>query len=144
MSIFHLYGLDFYTIVLLFTYIAFLPSFGNLFVLTDHLPTYVSMQGAKIYFNQPNVKTAIHAPQVEWAEASPRVIYNTSTGLSKEETEGKWTSLTVLPGVIERSKRTIIGHSGLGFDLLRNGTLLSIQNMSKYLAYKSPPFLFTT
>jgi carboxypeptidase D len=39
-------------------------------------------------------------------------------------------ALSVLPSVIERSKRTIIAHGNLDFILLANGTLMTIQNMT--------------
>ncbi|KAI0385437.1 Alpha/Beta hydrolase protein [Hypomontagnella monticulosa] len=87
-------------------------------------------QGADVYFDRPDVKRAINAPQVPWAEASPKPTYNTSNGLSVEYNTGIFTSQTVLPSVIDRSKRTVIGHSNLGYILLRAGTLLTIQNMT--------------
>lgn len=87
-------------------------------------------QGANVYFDRPDVKKAINAPQVPWAEASPKPTYNTSNGLSVEFNTGIFSSETVLPSVIDRSKRTVIGHSNLGYILLRAGTLLTIQNMT--------------
>jgi carboxypeptidase D len=42
----------------------------------------------------------------------------------------EFTGLTVLSRVIERSARTVIGHGGLDYILLQNGTLLTIQNMT--------------
>lgn len=86
--------------------------------------------GARIYFNRSDVKGAINAPQVPWSEASPKTIYNTSTGLSENLNNNQYPGLTILPSVIERSKRTLIGHSGLGYILLQNGSLLTIQNMT--------------
>jgi carboxypeptidase D len=87
------------------------------------------------------VKSAINAPQIPWSEASPRTIYNTSSGLSTNWDENKFTGLTVLPSVIERSKRTVVGHAGLDFILLRNGTLMTIQNMtwSGVQGFQAPP-----
>src|SRR6202012_1921963 len=38
--------------------------------------------------------------------------------------------LSVLPSVIERSKRTIISHAIMDFILISNGTLMTIQNMT--------------
>ena len=85
---------------------------------------------ASVYFNRTDVQDAIHAPHTDWAEASPLSIYNTSSGVSLEYNAGIFSSMTVLPGVIERSKRTLIGHGGLDYILMRNGTLLSIQNLT--------------
>lgn len=90
-----------------------------------YLPT-----GAKAYFDRADVKRAINAPQIPWAEASPKKMYNTTTGLSFERENNGFTGLTVLPSVIDRTKRTVIGHAGLDFILLANGTLLTIQNMT--------------
>lgn len=87
-------------------------------------------EGATVYFDRPEVKAAINAPQISWAEASPRKVYNTSTGISENWSKNEFTGLTVLPGVIERSERTVIGHGGLDYILLTNGTLLTIQNMT--------------
>ena len=87
-------------------------------------------QDAKVYFDRPEVKKAINAPQVPWAEASPKQIYQTASGLSANYTNNQFSGLTVLPSVIENSKRTLIGHGGLDYILLRNGTLLTIQNMT--------------
>jgi carboxypeptidase D len=86
--------------------------------------------GASIYFDSPAVKRAINAPQIPWSSASPRKIYNTTLGLSTNDSNGEFTGLKVLPRVIEKSKRTLIGHSELGYILLKAGTLLTIQNMT--------------
>ena len=50
--------------------------------------------------------------------------------MSANYTNNQFSGLTVLQSVIEKSKRTLIGHGGLDFILLRNGTLLTIQNMT--------------
>jgi carboxypeptidase D len=87
--------------------------------------------GGEIYFNRPDVKKAINAPvNTHWHECSEINVFNTSTGLSTDANNGFYSSITVLPGVIERSKRTIIAHGDLDMVLIGNGTLLSIQNMT--------------
>lgn len=58
------------------------------------------------------------------------MLYNTSNGLSDEYNALNFTGAEILPRVIDRSRRTLIGHSNLGFILLRAGTLLAIQNMT--------------
>jgi len=61
--------------------------------------------GADIYFNRSDVQAAINAPVgFGWSECAPNEVFvnNTDTSLPS--------GLSVLPGVIERSKRTIIGH----------------------------------
>jgi carboxypeptidase D len=82
----------------------------------DYLP-----DGAEIYFNRTDVQRAINAPIQEWAECS-NIALDQDTSLPS--------SLSVLPSVIDRSKRTIIAHGQLDYVLLHNGTLLSIQNMT--------------
>lgn len=77
--------------------------------------------GATIYFNRTDVQTAINAPIEEWNECSGGVLTR-DTSLPS--------GLSVLPSVIERSKRTIIAHGQLDMILLGNGTLLMIQNMT--------------
>jgi carboxypeptidase D len=77
--------------------------------------------GAQIYFNRTDVQKAINAPIGPWTECRD-VALQTDTSLPS--------SLTILPSVIERSKRTIIAHGNLDFILLKEGSLLTIQNMT--------------
>ena len=66
--------------------------------------------GGQIYFNRDDVKKAINAPvDTHWFECADVNVYNTSNGLSYDANHGLYSSKTVLPGVIERSKRTVIG-----------------------------------
>ena len=90
-----------------------------------------SPTGATIYFNRPAVKKAINAPANHtWMECAAKNVYNTSSGNSYETTHGLYSGLTVLPGVIERTNNTIIGHGNLDMILIKNGTLMTIQNMT--------------
>jgi carboxypeptidase D len=82
----------------------------------DYVPT-----GANIYFNRTDVQKAINAPLISWKECSDGVLDVDTSPPS---------ALSVLPSVIERSKRTIISHGSLDFILLANGTLMTIQNMT--------------
>jgi carboxypeptidase D len=77
--------------------------------------------GAQIYFNRSEVQKAINAPIQPWQECSD-VALQEDTSLPS--------GLTILPSVIERSKRTIIAHGNLDFILLKEGSLLTIQNMT--------------
>jgi len=77
--------------------------------------------GAKIYFNRTDVQKAINAPLGPWTECGD-VALEKDTSLPS--------GLTVLPSVIERSKRTIIAHGNLDYILLKEGSLLTIQNMT--------------
>ncbi|TKY87297.1 hypothetical protein EX895_003974 [Sporisorium graminicola] len=92
----------------------------------DYLPA-----GASIYFNRTDVKKAINAPvNTSWTDCSVGPVFNTKSGLDQGAQDGHLSSTTVLPGVIDRVERTIIGHGLLDMVLLLNGTLLSIQNMT--------------
>ena len=77
--------------------------------------------GAQIYFNRTDVQKAINAPMVPWEECSNGVLTTDTSPPS---------ALSVLPSVIERTERTIIGHGLLDFILIYNGTLLAVQNMT--------------
>jgi carboxypeptidase D len=79
-------------------------------------------EGARIYFDREDVKKAINAPAQTWAECSDIPLQFSD--------KSEPSSYSVLPRVIEKSKRTIISHGTLDFILLGNGTLLSIQNMT--------------
>lgn len=79
--------------------------------------------GATIYFNRTDVQKAINAPLMEWEECAGPVFVNNTDNSPPS-------GLSVLPGVIERSKRTVIGHGALDMVLISNGTLLMIQNMT--------------
>jgi carboxypeptidase D len=78
-------------------------------------------EGASIYFNRTEVQKAINAPVQEWEECSNGVLDDDTSPPS---------GLSVLPRVIEKNKRTVIGHGMLDFILLANGTLMTIQNMT--------------
>lgn len=87
-------------------------------------------QDSQIYFDRADVKAAINAPNVSWAECASVNVFNTSSGLSTEAENNLYSGLTVLPYVIENSARTVIGHGNLDDVLIINGTLLTIQNMT--------------
>ncbi|KAM0706842.1 hypothetical protein Q7P35_006172 [Cladosporium inversicolor] len=78
-------------------------------------------EGASVYFNRTEVQKAINAPVQEWEECSNGVLDDDTSPPS---------GLSVLPRVIEKNKRTVIGHGMLDFILLANGTLMTIQNMT--------------
>lgn len=84
----------------------------------DYLPV-----GAEVYFNRSDVQKAINAPQMPWTECANGVFVD---GGDKSPPSG----LSVLPKVIERLNKTIIGHGALDYILQSNGTLLMIQNMT--------------
>ncbi|KAL8821330.1 MAG: hypothetical protein Q9191_007327, partial [Dirinaria sp. TL-2023a] len=85
----------------------------------DYLP-----DGASIYFNRSDVQAAINAPPTNWEECTSTDVFINNTDNSLPS------GLSVLPSVIERLNRTIIGHGMLDYILIANGTLLMIQNMT--------------
>jgi len=80
--------------------------------------------GAEVYFNRTDVQKAINAPVGRWVECSNNPVFVNGTDNSPPS------GLSVLPHVIERLIRTIIGHGALDYVLINNGTLLMIQNMT--------------
>jgi len=82
-------------------------------------------QTLPLYFDRSDVKKVLHAPQnVDWAECSEIDVFVKGNDRSLPP------AFTVLPGVIEKNKRTVIVH-GLGdFILMADGTRITIQNMT--------------
>jgi carboxypeptidase D len=60
--------------------------------------------GASIYFNRTDVQKAINAPLINWEECMETAVFVNGTDNSPPS------SVSVLPGVIERNKRTVVGH----------------------------------
>lgn len=97
--------------------------------------------GLPIYFNRTDVKTALHAPMdVEWIECKGPVF----VGEGGPQNEGD-TSLDpiqyVLPKVIEKTNRVLVANGDLDFEIITNGTLLAIQNMTWHgaLGFQNAP-----
>jgi carboxypeptidase D len=91
-----------------------------------------------LYFNRTAVQTAIHAPHIDWEECTEVDVFVNNTDTSAPS------ALSVLPGVIEKADRVIIGHGILDMILIYNGTLLAIQNMTFNGAqgFSTPPEKF--
>jgi carboxypeptidase D len=67
------------------------------------------------------VKKAINAPlDVKWEECSSVNVFPTGD-------KSPSSALSVLPGVIEKSKRTVIIHGLADFILMADGTRIAIQ-----------------
>jgi len=76
-----------------------------------------------LYFDRPDVKRAIHAPEVKWTECSDVDVFPRGDGSLPS-------ALSVLPNVIEKSQRSVIVHGLADFILIAEGTRIVIQNMT--------------
>ncbi|WFD34855.1 carboxypeptidase D [Malassezia cuniculi] len=78
------------------------------------------------YFNNnPTSKQIIHADNVSYVECSHKHPFKI---MKNSKTE--FPLNTVLPSVIEKSKRTVIQHGAYDYVMLPNGSALAIQNMT--------------
>ncbi|KAJ5174867.1 uncharacterized protein N7482_000744 [Penicillium canariense] len=87
--------------------------------------------GSAVYFDRPDVKKALHAPNVTWSECSNNPVF--VGGSSGPEQEGDISANPiehVLPQVIEATNRVLIGNGDYDMVIITNGTLLAIQNMT--------------
>ncbi|OJA16618.1 hypothetical protein AZE42_14002 [Rhizopogon vesiculosus] len=74
-----------------------------------------------VYFDRKEVKEAIHAPvDTEWTECSNVHVFPNGDGSLPS-------AFTVLPNVIEKSKRTVIAHGLADFNLIAAGARIAIQ-----------------
>ena len=73
-----------------------------------------------IYFDREDVKKAIHAPLNQtWSECSAGVFPNGDPSLPP--------AFTVLPGVIEKSNRSVIVHGLADYILIAEGARVVLQ-----------------
>jgi carboxypeptidase D len=76
------------------------------------------------------VKKAMHAPlDVEWLECKGPVFVGDG-GPQDEGDSSPDPAQSVLPRVIEATKRVLVANGALDFEIITNGTLLAIQNMT--------------
>ena len=100
-----------------------------------------SYAGVPVYFNRTDVKKAMHAPMdVPWDECKGPVF----VGEGGPEDEGDTSAdpiQKVFPRVIEATNRVLVANGDLDLEILTNGTLLSIQNMTwgGKLGFQSKP-----
>jgi carboxypeptidase D len=89
---------------------------------------YTPSGSGPVYFDRPDVKAAIHAPNNHtWIFCSNTPVFINGTDNSLL---GGPASQPVLPGIIDRTKNVIIGHGLQDFVLPVNGMLLAIQNLT--------------
>ena len=82
----------------------------------------------KIYFNDPAVQKAIHAPQTDWFTCLPD--RQDTLFLHYDSSYLPMSKFGHLPGTIQRSKRTIIANGGMDAMIPTDGVLLAIQQMT--------------
>ena len=74
-----------------------------------------------MYFDRADVKAAIHAPAtVSWSECSSENVFPNGDASVQP-------ALTVLPNVIEKSKRSVIVHGLADFIFIAEGTRIVLQ-----------------
>lgn len=100
-----------------------------------------SYPGLPVYFNRSDVKRAMNAPHnVEWLECKGPVF----VGDGGPQGEGDLSpdpAQSVLPRVIEATNRVLVSNADLDMEILTDGTLIAIQNMTwnGKLGFQSKP-----
>jgi carboxypeptidase D len=100
-----------------------------------------SYSGLPVYFNRSDVKRAMNAPHnVEWLECKGPVF----VGDGGPQSEGDLSpdpAQSVLPRVIEATNRVLVSNADLDMEILTDGTLMAIQNMTwnGKLGFQSKP-----
>jgi carboxypeptidase D len=85
--------------------------------------------GEYAYFDRPDVKAAMHAPNISWSLCNGQA-FNGSDGpagygdLSPDPIQG------VLPRVIEATNRVLVSNGDYDMEILSAGVLMAIQNMT--------------
>jgi carboxypeptidase D len=97
----------------------------NIYHISDTCPLLYDVlghtQGGEVYFARHDVQKAIHAPIGDWGECAAGVLQYDDSPPS---------GLSVLPAVIEKNQRTILGSGALDYILMTNGTIMAVQNMT--------------
>ena len=88
--------------------------------------------GTEPYFNRADVKAALHVPATtDWVNGGRIVFANSSLdGSSPQNDRSLMPIISVLPKIIEASKRTIIISGAMDSVVLHTGVELAIQNMT--------------
>ncbi|KAA8911783.1 putative pheromone processing carboxypeptidase [Sphaerosporella brunnea] len=85
---------------------------------SDYIPP-----GATVYFNRTDVQKVLHVPPTVWQECTDTNVFPKGDGSLPS-------ALSVLPDLIDKNERTLIGHGLLDYVLIKDGSLLAIQNMT--------------
>jgi carboxypeptidase D len=77
------------------------------------------------YFNRADVKKALHVSQdITWAECATAPVFVNGNDRSLDPIQ------YVLPKVIEHTNRVLVANGDYDFEIINDGTLLAIQNMT--------------
>lgn len=111
------------------------PAFDT-YRVTDTFPVVWSVLGFPratqefVYFNRTDVQDAIHAPHISWSSCSNINVYvDPATGRGGRD-QSIASMLSVMPNVIEKSKRAVVVHGLADYILIAEGTRIAIQNMT--------------
>jgi carboxypeptidase D len=86
--------------------------------------------GDKVYFDRADVKAAMHAPaNVTWTECTG-LAFNESANDAAFGDSSSDPIQVVLPRVIEATNRVLIASGDYDMELITDGTLMAIQNMT--------------
>ncbi|KAF1992197.1 alpha/beta-hydrolase [Aulographum hederae CBS 113979] len=94
-----------------------------------------------IYFNRTDVKKAMHAPMdVDWSECSGPVFAGEAGQYGLGDLSADPIQ-KILPELIDKTKRVLVANGDYDLEILTEGTLLSIQNMTwgGKLGFQSTP-----
>lgn len=104
----------------------------NIYNIIDHCPLLYNVganilngsDGSNTYFHRHDVRKALNAPDsIDWVPCSQGVFNNTKDPSLPP-------SLKQLPHVIDTTKNVILAHGGVDGQVLLNGVMLGIQNMT--------------
>ena len=89
-------------------------------------------EGATLYFNRTDVKTAMNAPlDVDWSVCGEHQVFKgKGPGPQGEHDEAPDPIQHVLPQVIEATNRVLVANGDLDMIIITNGTLMAVQNMT--------------
>jgi len=90
-----------------------------------------SYPGLPVYFNRSDVKRHMNVPhELTWSECQGPVFINQPDGPENEGDLSPDPIQSVLPRIIEATQRVLVANGELDMEIITNGTLLAIQNMT--------------
>lgn len=104
----------------------------NVYNILDHCPKPYdplalvgsTTSGLGVFFDLPEVKAAMHAPDVPWRVCANSSVFSSADG----QDQSPRPSFSVLPGVFERVPMNIVANGALDFLIPSMGTLFALHN----------------